>query len=306
MEPNQFFYKIRMLYSKHQIILFIIPALIYYVIFRYKPLYFVQIAFRDFRITRPLEKSPWVGFEHFVTLFSSTDFQQALVNTLIISFYKILFGFPAPIVLALMLNALRNAMFKRISQSILYLPHFISWSVLGGIIYSLLSVHDGLVNEIVKWFGFEPIYFVGDKAYFRGILVASEIWKTMGWGTILYLAALTRIDVSLYEAARVDGASRSQQLWHITLPGISTTIVVLFIINIGHLLDVGFEQIMVMSNPMVTSVADIIDTYVFRVGLQEGKHSLATAAGLFKTLVAAVLVYSADRLAKVIGQRGII
>lgn len=299
-------YKIRMLYSKYQIFLFIIPAILYYIIFRYKPLYFVQIAFRDFRITRPLEQSPWVGFDHFITLFSSTDFQQALVNTLIISFYKILFGFPAPILLALMLNGLRNAIFKRVSQSILYLPHFISWSVLGGIIYGLLSVHDGLVNEVVKWFGYEAIYFMGSKEYFRGILVASEVWKTMGWGTILYLAALTRIDVSLYEAARVDGASRSQQLWHITLPGIATTIVVLFIINIGHLLDVGFEQILVMSNPMVTSVADIIDTYVFRVGLQEGKHSLATAAGLFKTLVAAILVYSADRLAKVIGQRGII
>ncbi|ULL19899.1 sugar ABC transporter permease [Paenibacillus sp. H1-7] len=295
-----------MFYSKYQIFLFIVPALIYYIIFRYKPLYFIQIAFKDFRITRTLENSPWVGFDHFVTLFHSTDFQQALLNTLIISFYKILFGFPAPILLALMLNGLKNAIFKRVSQSILYLPHFISWSVLGGIIYGLLSVHDGLVNEIVKWFGHEPIYFMGSKEYFRGILVASEVWKTMGWGTILYLAALTRIDVSLYEAARVDGASRSQQLWHITLPGISTTIVVLFIIQVGHLLDVGFEQILVMSNPMVINVADIIDTYVFRVGLQEGKHSLATAAGLFKTLVAAILVYSADRLAKVIGQRGII
>ncbi|BFT74307.1 ABC transporter permease [Paenibacillus sp. P36] len=298
--------KIQGLYAKYQIFLFIIPAILYYFVFRYKPLYFIQIAFRDYRITRPLEQSPWVGFDHFMTLFHSTDFQQALANTLIISFYKILFGFPAPIILALMLNGLRNAIFKRVSQSILYLPHFISWSVLGGIIYSLLSVHDGLVNEIVKGFGHEAIYFMGSKEYFRAILVASEVWKTMGWGTILYLAALTRIDVSLYEAARVDGASRSQQLWHITLPGISTTIVVLFIINIGHLLDVGFEQILVMSNPMVTSVADIIDTYVFRVGLQEGKHSLATAAGLFKTLVAAILVYSADRLAKVIGQRGII
>jgi putative aldouronate transport system permease protein len=300
------FYKIRMLYSKYQIFLFIIPAVLYYIIFRYKPLYFIQIAFRDFRITRPLEKSPWIGFDHFITLFSSVDFQQALINTLIISFYKIVFGFPAPIILALMLNELRNAIFKKISQSILYLPHFISWSVLGGIIYSLLSVHDGLVNEIVKWFGNEPIYFMGSKEYFRGILVASEVWKTMGWGTILYLAALTQIDVTLYEAARVDGATRMQQLWHITLPGISTTIVVLFIIQVGHLLDVGFEQILVMSNPMVISVVDIIDTYVFRVGLQEGKHSLATAAGLFKTLVAAIMVYSADRLAKAVGQRGII
>lgn len=297
--------KLRHFYSKHQIFLFIIPALLYYIIFRYKPLYFIQIAFRDFRITRPLEKSPWVGFDHFVTLFSSTDFQQALLNTLIISFYKILFGFPAPIILALMLNELRNAIFKRISQSILYLPHFISWSVLGGIIYSLLSVHDGLINELVKWFGHEPIYFMGSKEYFRAILVASEVWKTMGWGTILYLAALTRIDATLYEAAHVDGATRLQQLWHITLPGISTTIVVLFIINIGHLLDVGFEQILVLSNPMVIDVADIIDTYVFRVGLQEGKHSLATAAGLFKTLVAAILVYTADRFSKAMGHRGI-
>ncbi|MFD2117205.1 ABC transporter permease [Paenibacillus yanchengensis] len=298
--------RIRMLYSKHQIFLFIIPAILYYIIFKYKPLYFIQIAFKDFRITRALENSPWVGLEHFLTLFNSVDFQQALVNTLIISFYKLLFGFPAPIILALMLNSLRSAVFKKISQSILYLPHFISWSVLGGIIYSLFSVHDGLVNEIVKWFGNEPIYFMGSKEYFRAILVGSEVWKSMGWGTILYLAALTRIDTTLYEAARVDGASRFRQLWHITLPGISTTIVVLFIINVGHLLDVGFEQILVMSNPMVISVADVLDTYVFRVGLQEGKHSLATAAGLFKTLVAATLVYSADRVAKGVGQGGII
>ncbi|MBD2845568.1 sugar ABC transporter permease [Paenibacillus sp. IB182496] len=296
----------KLLLTKHQIYFFIVPAIAFYAIFKYKPLYFIQIAFKDFRVTRPLEASPWVGFEHFATLFQSPDFQQALLNTVIISFYKLLFGFPAPILLALMLNELRHAAFKRISQSILYLPHFLSWAVLGGIVYNLFSVHDGLVNHVLGRLGYEPIYFLGSTEHFRSLLVLSDVWKTMGWGTILYLAALSRIDTTLYEAAYVDGASKLQRLWHITLPGISTTIVVLFIINIGHLLDVGFEQIMVMGNALVRPVSDIIDTYVFRVGLQEGKHSLATAAGLFKTLVAGVMVFAADRIAKMIGHRGII
>ena len=299
-------FNLNLLYSRNQIYLFIIPAIVYFIVFKYKPLYFLQIAFRDFRITRPLENSPWIGFDHFIELFASNDFKQALINTLIISFYKLLFGFPTPIILALMLNELRNEIFKRVSQSILYLPHFISWSVVGGIVYSLFSIHNGVVNDVIIWFGGEPIYFTGSTEHFRSLLVLSDVWKTMGWGTILYLAALSTIDPVLYEAAYVDGATKLQRLWHITLPGITTTIVVLFIINIGHLLDVGFEQILVMSNPMVISVADIIDTYVFRVGLQQGDHGLAAAAGLFKTFIAAIMVFTADRAAKMFGQRGII
>ncbi|WP_168123333.1 ABC transporter permease subunit [Paenibacillus sp. HB172176] len=297
---------VRQWLSKRQIYFFIVPAVVFYVVFKYRPLYFIQIAFRDFRITRPIADSSWVGFTHFTELFQSVDFHQAMLNTVLISFYKLLFGFPAPILLALMLNEIRNDVFLRISQSILYLPHFISWAVLGGIVYSLFSVHNGLINNVIVAFGHEPIYFTGSTDYFRSLLVASDVWKTAGWGTILYLAALARIDTTLYEAAYVDGASKLQRIRHITLPGISSTIVVLFIINVGHLLDVGFEQILVLSNPMVIHVADIIDTYVYRVGLQQGNHSLAAAAGLFKTLIAGVMVFGADRLAKALGHRGII
>lgn len=291
--------------SKHEIWFFIIPALVFYAMFKYKPLYFLQVAFRDYRITRPIEDSPWIGFDQFHVLFSSTDFQHALWNTIIINVYKLVIGFPLPIILALMLNELRSHRFKRISQSILYLPHFISWSVLGGVVYNILSIDHGFVNVILNALGMKSIFFMGDPAYFRSVLVASEVWRNLGWGTILYLAALTRVDTTLYEAAYVDGASKFQRLFHITLPGISSTIVVLFIIQTGHLLDVGFEQILVMGNVMVQNVSDIIDTYVFRVGLQQGQHSLATAAGLFKTMIAGIMVYGADRLAKRLGHRGI-
>ncbi|QNK55960.1 sugar ABC transporter permease [Paenibacillus sp. PAMC21692] len=303
---NLHFEKFKKIYSRHEVFLFIIPAIVFYVVFKYKPLYFLQIAFKDYRITRPIENSPWIGFQKFQELFSSSDFQQVFMNTIIINFYKLAVGFPLPILLALLLNELRSERFKRLSQSLLYLPHFISWSVLGGVLYNILSVDQGLVNSILNFFGIESIFFMGDPVYFRSVLVGSEVWRNLGWGTILYLAALTRVDTTLYEAAYVDGATRIQRLFYITIPGISSTIVVLFIIQTGHLLDVGFEQILVLGNVMVQDVADIIDTYVFRVGLQQGQHSLATAAGLFKTVIAGIMVFGADRLAKMLGHRGIL
>jgi putative aldouronate transport system permease protein len=287
------------------IYLFVLPAVLYFAIFRYMPLFYVQIAFKDYRITRDIAACDWVGFKHFEKLFSGLTFIRALKNTIIISFYKLLFGFPMPIILALLLNEMKNLKFKRLTQTLIYLPHFISWSILGGVMYNLLSVEGGAVNSIIGFFGGDPVFFMGDKNVFRGVLVVSDIWKSMGWGTILYLAALTRIDPSLYEAAIVDGANRFQKLVHITLPGIISTIMILLIIRIGHLLDVGFEQILVLSNDMVQPVADVLDTYVYRIGLVNGKHSLATAAGLFKTVVAALMVYSADRFVKFMGEEGI-
>ena len=295
----------RRIWKARYIYLFVLPGLLYFVVFRYAPLYFLQVAFRDYRITRTIWDSAWVGFEHFHTLVNGIGFLRALRNTFILSAYHLVFGFPVPIILALLLNELRSLRFKRISQTLIYLPHFISWSILGGIMYNFLSVESGLVNAAIGWLGAEPIFFMGDKSVFRGVLVGSGMWKEMGWGTILYLAALTRIDPQLYEAAIVDGASRFRQMVHITLPGIRSTIIVLLIIRLGNLLDVGFEQILVLGNNMVLPVADVLDTYVFRVGLQEGRHSLAAAAGLFQTVVAAVMVYSADRITKLFGERGL-
>lgn len=291
--------------GSRNIYLFVLPAILYFFVFRYLPLFFVQIAFKDYRITRELADCDWVGLEHFGTLFSGITFTRALKNTLIISFYKLLFGFPMPIILALLLNELKNLKFKRAVQTMIYLPHFISWSILGGIMYNLLSAEGGVINRIIELFGANPVFFMGDKNVFRGVLVVSDIWKSMGWGTILYLAALTQIDPSLYEAAVVDGANRFKQLIHITLPGIVSTIMTLLIIRVGHILDVGFEQILVLSNSMVSPVADVLDTYVYRIGLENGKHSLATAAGLFKTVVAGIMVFAADRFVKLMGERGL-
>ncbi len=284
---------------------FVLPAFVYFIVFRYMPIYFIQVAFTDYRPTIRVWESVWVGLDNYRQLLSTPGFLLALRNTFIIAFYKIVFGFPIPIILAIMINEVRSRPFKRVTQTLVYLPHFISWSVIGGIMYSLLSVETGIVNELLKLVGGEPVFFLGDRSYFRGVLVGSDIWKSMGWGTVLYLAAITNIDPQLYEAATIDGAGRFQRIYHITLSGIRSTIVVLLIIRLGNVLEVGFEQILVLGNSMVRPVADVLDTFVYRVGLQQGRHSVAAAAGLFKTLVAGVLVIASDRASKLIGDRGL-
>jgi putative aldouronate transport system permease protein len=270
------------------------------------PIYFIQIAFTDYRPTIRVWDSVWVGLDNYRQLFSTPGFLQALRNTFVIAFYKIVFGFPIPIMLAIMINEVRGLKFKRLTQTLVYLPHFISWSVIGGIMYSLLSVETGILNELLKILGREPIFFLGDRGYFRGVIVVSDIWKEMGWGTVLYLAAISNIDPQLYEAATIDGANRFQRIYHITLSGIRATIVVLLVIRLGRILEVGFEQMLVLNNPMVRPVADVLDTFVYRVGLQQGRHSVAAAAGLFKTLVAGVMVITSDRASKLIGDRGLL
>jgi putative aldouronate transport system permease protein len=285
---------------------FVLPAFVYFVVFRYMPIYFIQVAFTDYRPTIRVWESVWIGLDNFRELLSTPGFLLALRNTFIIAFYKIVFGFPIPIILAIMINEVRSRPFKRVTQTLVYLPHFISWSVIGGIMYSLLSVETGVLNELLKLLGADPVFFLGDRAYFRGVLVVSDIWKSMGWGTVLYLAAITNIDPQLYEAATIDGAGRFQRIYHITLSGIRSTIVVLLIIRLGNILEVGFEQILVLGNSMVRPVADVLDTFVYRVGLQQGRHSVAAAAGLFKTLVAGVLVIASDRASKLIGDRGLL
>jgi putative aldouronate transport system permease protein len=233
------------------------------------------------------------------------EFPRVVRNTIVISFMKLVFGFPAPIVIALLLNELMLKRFKRVVQTFTYIPHFISWVVVGGIVIDLLSPSSGIINKVMQSFGFEPVFFMSDGQWFRWILVFSDNWKEAGWGAIIYLAAILGINDELYQAARVDGASRLRQIWHVTLPCIRSTIVILLLLRIGHVFDAGFEQILVMYNAMVYEVADIIDTYVYRVGLGQMQFGLTTAAGLFKSVIGCGLLVLANWLARRMGEEGI-
>ncbi len=281
-----------------------LPGLLYFILFQIVPYSGLMIVFKDYSPVLGILKSDWVGLKHFNDLFSGSDFSRLLANTLLISAYKLIFSFPVPIVFALLLNEVRNAIFKRTVQTITYFPHFLSWVVFGGIMVSFLTP-SGVINGVLQWFGLEPINFLAAPPYFRTILVATDALKTFGWGAIIYLAALTGIDTSLYDAAKVDGAGRWKQMMHITLPGLSPTIVLMFIIQLGHVLEAGFEQVYVMSNPSVYSVADIIDTYVYRMGLGKGNFSLATAVGMFQGIVGFILILSANTLIRKLGQRSL-
>ena len=283
--------------------LMLVPAIVYYVIFCYVPMYGASIAFKDFNPMQGIMKSPWVGFDVFEQLFGMSKFYSVFWNTIRISLIRLIFGFPFPIIVALMLNELRWNRVKRVIQTAIYIPNFISWVVLGGIMTSLLSMDSGIVNGIIKMLGFQPIGFLTDERYFVPTMVVSMIWKTFGWNTIIYLAAMTGIDPQLYEAATVDGANRWQRLLHITLPCIRSTIIVVLITRIGSLMQAGFEQIFVLYHPGVYGTADIIDTYVYRMGLQEGKFELASAVGLFKSVVNFILVVIANKTARMMERR---
>jgi putative aldouronate transport system permease protein len=287
--------------------LLLAPALIWYVIFAYGPLYGIQLAFKDFIINKGIMGSPWVGLKYFREMVEgSQDFYQIIRNTIILSFYHLIFGFPAPIVLALLLNEVRGEIFKRVSQTLSYLPHFLSWVVVAGFMFTVLSPSSGIVNMIIGWFGVEPIYFVGKAEYFRFTLVMSAIWKEIGWGAIIYLAALAGINPQMYEAAVVDGAGRFKQMLYITLPSLVPVISIMFILRIGQVLDAGFDQVLNMYTPATYSVADILDTYVYRIGLEQMQFSFATAVGLFKNVIAFALVLTTNYIVKRSGQEGLV
>jgi putative aldouronate transport system permease protein len=294
-------------YKQHKfLLLLLLPAVVWYAIFAYGPLYGIQLAFKDFMITQGITESPWVGLKHFNRMFTGTgDFGQVMKNTLLISFYHIIFGFPAPILLALMFNELRFKILKRISQSITYLPHFFSWVVLSGILIAILSPTTGVVNYLIQLLGLEPVFFLGDKSYFRMTLIVSAIWKEVGWGTIVYLAALASVDPHQYEAAVIDGAGRFKQILHITIPAIMPVIAIMFLLRIGHLMDAGFDQVLNLYNPAVYQVGDILDTYVYRVGLTQLQYSFTTAVGLFKNVIGLILVFGANYVIKKSGQEGL-
>ncbi|WP_309119531.1 ABC transporter permease subunit [Paenibacillus sp.] len=284
--------------KKHWMLyLMILPGIAYYVIFKYVPLAGSVIAFQDYQIFNGILGSPWVWFENFVFLFTYQDFYQVLRNTAVIALYQLIFGFPAPIILALLFNEVRWMLAKRTLQSLFYLPHFLSWVVVGGIVFELLATQ-GVMNQIRGWLGFEPILYMQEERYFRSIVVLSGIWKEVGWGTIVYLAAITGINPNLYEAAVMDGANRWKQTIYITLPSMAPTILVLFLLNIGNFLELGFDQIFNLLTPMTYSVGDIIETYVYRAGVLQGQYSVTTAIGLFQSVIGFILLWVFNRLAR--------
>lgn len=284
----------------------LLPAIAYFVIFHYVPMYGIIIAFKDFKPLKGVWDSSWVGMKNFIDFFSHPSFSIVLKNTLLISFYKIIFGFPAPIILALLLNEIRNSAYKRTIQTVTYFPHFMSWIVVAGLVSTVLSPSTGVVNQILKFFGMNPIYFMADPKFFRGVLVVSDIWKEIGWGSIVYLAAICGINNELYEAAIVDGASKWKQVLHITIPSITSAIIMMLILRVGSILNAGFDQIFVMYNPNVYDVADIIDTFVYRMGIESAKYSFATAVGLFKSIIGLIMVVTTNKIAKMIDEENAI
>ncbi len=286
--------------------LLLLPAIIWYIIFQYIPMYGALIAFKDFKPMIGIMESPWVGFKHFERIISgTTDFARVLRNTIVISFLRILFGFPAPILFAILLNEVRNTFFKKITQTISYLPHFLSWVILAGIITQILSPSVGVVNKAIESFGGTPIYFLTKGNWFVFILIFSGVWQGIGWGSIIYIASITSVDPQLYEAAIIDGAGRLKQVIYITLPSITPVITIMLIFTVGGILNAGFDQIFNLYNPVVYDVADIIDTYVYRVGLVSFDYSFSTAVGLFKNLVGFALVILTNLIARRLGEYGI-
>ncbi|WP_020619227.1 ABC transporter permease subunit [Paenibacillus daejeonensis] len=285
--------------------LLLLPGLLLILLFRYAPMYGIVIAFQEYNIFKGIMGSEWVGFAQFARLFRSPDFYEIMRNTVLISLYKLAASFSLPIILSLLLNELKHLVFKRVTQSVIYLPHFVSWVIFSGILISFLNPIDGLFNAILANFGSTPIDFLGSSAYFRSILVISDIYKEVGWGTIIYLAAIAGVNADLYEAARIDGANKGRQMWHVTLPAIRPVIIILVILSLANILEAGFQQVFLLYSPLVYDVGDIIDTYVYRVGIQEANYSYATAAGLFKSVVAMTLIITVNKLVKMSGQDGL-
>ncbi|KAA0965548.1 sugar ABC transporter permease [Sporosarcina sp. ANT_H38] len=281
-----------------QLYLFILPAFLYFLIFHYVPMYGVQIAFKDFTPSLGIAGSPWVGFEHFIAFFNSYYFWDLIKNTLGISVYSLIVGFPLPILLALSLNEAKDGLYKRGIQTITYAPHFISVVVMAGIIITFLSPSSGLVNEFLGLFGVEPIAFMEDPKWFKTVFVFSGVWQNAGWGTIIYLAALAGVDPQQHEAAIVDGATRLERIWHINIPAIFPTMVILLILNTGSLLAVGFEKILLLQNPLNMESSEVIATFVYRAGLLDGEYSFSTAVGLFNAIINAILLVSVNYIAR--------
>lgn len=285
--------------------LMVLPGLIYFIIFKYLPMGGLIIAFQDYQPYLGIMGSPWVGLKHFIRLFTEPTFFMLLSNTLILFALNIVIFFPLPIILSLMLNEVRHKLFKNVIQTVIYIPHFMSWVIIVSISYVFLTVDGGVINEMIAALGGEKISFLTSPEWLRTVYIGQIIWKELGWSTIIYLAAITVVDPQLYEAAEMDGASRLRKTWHVTLPAIRPVIITLLILKIGHTLDLGFEHMYLLLNSLNREVAEIFDTYIYTAGLRNGQLSFSTTVGLFKGVVGLVLVVLSNKLAKKMGEDGV-
>ncbi len=306
LSKKQLFYNYLSRYWTLYLLLFL--PLVYFSVFKYIPMAYIQIAFKKFSIVKSAWEMPWAdnyGFEYFIKAFSNRDFLYALRNTLMLNFLDLIIGFPAPIFLAIILNELAFPRFKRFTQTVAYLPHFLSWIIIAGLALQIFAPNSGLVNMALKRFGLGPIPFLNSPPWWVATYVALGIWQSVGWNTIIYLAAITGINPELYEAAAIDGAGRLRRIWHITLPGIRPTIVVLLILSLGRILGSDFDRPYALGNALVNSVSNVIATFVYTNGIRGLQFSLTTAVGLFQSLVCVIFLVLADRFAKQSGERGI-
>lgn len=285
--------------------LMLVPGVLYLIIFKYIPIGGLVMAFQDFNVFAGFTGSEWIGLAQFQKLFASPDFYKIFRNTLLINTYKIIFVFPLPIMLAIMLNEIRCMPLKKVSQTVIYLPHFLSWIIVSGLFINILSPSGGLVNQMITAFGGEPIFFMSDNRWFRTVLVLTDAWKEMGWSAIVYIAAIAGVEQELYEAATVDGASKLQQIWHVTLPGIISTIVLMFILKLGSIMSGGFDQVLTMYNASVYETGDIIQTYVYRIGLGKMQYSFSAAVGMFNSVIGLVLTVAGNMVSRRLAGRSI-
>ena len=295
---------LRAMRKHYALYLLCLPGIAFFLLFRYFPMWGILVAFQNFNLWAGFWESDWVGLAHFTRFLTGPNFRTLMVNTLLLSLYNIVFAFPAPIVLALLLNELRKHWFKRSIQTLIYIPHFISWVIIGSMTFMLLS-STGPVNSFLGNFGIGPIPFLTSVDTFRSVMVVQGIWRGAGFGTIIFLAALSGVDMEQYEAAIVDGASRWRQCWHITLPALRGVVVLLLILQMGSVLDTNFDQVILLSNAGNRAVSDVIEVFVFREGIVGGNFSFTTAIGLFQSVIGLVLVITADRLAKLAGESGL-
>lgn len=298
-------YTTRLVYKHRWIYVMMFPGILYFLLFHYLPMGGIVVAFKDFNMMKGIWGSPWVGFQNFQTIFDTPEISRTIRNTVIISTYRILFNMLPDLLLALILNEIRVQWFKRTIQTITYGPYFLSWVVIYGLAFAFLAPESGLFNSWIRAWGGSTVDFLTNKEMFRGIIITTDLWKNTGYGAIIYLAAIATIDPTLYEAATVDGAGRWRRLWHVTIPGVAFVFILLLLLRIGSILDAGFEQIYIFLNARVYATGDIIDTWVFRRGLEMFDFSVATAVNLFKSVIGLVLILGANKLAKKFGQSGI-
>lgn len=291
--------------KKKYLYLMLLPGILYFLIFNYAPMYGVLITFKDFNFKRGIMGSDWIGLENFRYMFQLDNFYSVFRNSMVLSLCRIAFTFPIPILLALFLNDIKNVKFQKTLQTLFYLPHFVSWVVIGSILVNFLSPTNGVINNIIQSLGGEPIFFLAEKNYFVPIVILTSLWKDSGWSTIIYLAAITGISGELYEAARIDGANKLQQLRYITFPCIKSTVVTMLILRLGSIMNNGFEQIFILQNSMNLSVSEVFETYTYRLGMLDGRYSFATTVGLFTSVIGVIFLLSSNYIAKKLGEDGI-